>query len=96
MDYIEYKDFTIYQSQEQIYFEHVEHGDEYACCIYLDGDGKIRDYDACYVIPEQVGEWLGVAVACLGTGSCPQDSPATPYCEGQVAHFADPRHRCRE
>ena len=58
MDYIKYKDFVIYQSQDQIYFEHIEHGDEYACCVYLDGDGKIRDYDSCYVIPEQVGEWL--------------------------------------
>ena len=58
MDYIEYKDFTIYQSQDQIYFEHIEHGDEYACCIYLGGDGKIRDHDGFCVIPEQVGEWL--------------------------------------
>lgn len=58
MDYIEYKDFTIYQSQDQIYFEHIEQGEDYACCVYLDGGGKIHDYDMCYVMPKQVGEWL--------------------------------------
>lgn len=56
--YVIYKSFSVWPSQDEIYFEHVELGDEYACCVYLDGDGKIRDYDACYVIPEQVGEWL--------------------------------------
>ena len=58
MDYIEYKDFTIYQSQEQIYFEHIEYGEDDACCVYLDGAGNIYDYDMCYGIPDQVGEWL--------------------------------------
>lgn len=57
--YVMYKSFSVWPSQDQIYFEHNELGDEYACCVFLDkSTGKIFDYDSCAVIPEEVGDWL--------------------------------------
>lgn len=43
---------------DRLYFEHVEYGEDRACCVELDDDGKIYDYDMCYTIPKPVGQWL--------------------------------------
>ncbi len=52
-----YKDYGIYIKKEQIYFEHVNRGERDACCVFLEG-GRIYDYDGCFAIPNEVGQWL--------------------------------------
>ena len=52
-----YEGYAVYISKQQIYFEHVELGDEDACCVFLEG-GRIYDYDGCFAIPNEVGQWL--------------------------------------
>lgn len=43
---------------DRIYFEHLDYGEDSACCVYLDDSGNIHDYDMCYTIPLSVGWWL--------------------------------------
>lgn len=42
----------------RLYFEHIEHGEGRACCIELDENGDVYDYDMCSTIPNAVGQWL--------------------------------------
>lgn len=52
-----YKDYGVYIKKEHIYFEHVRRGDVDSCCVFLEG-GRIYDYDSCFAIPNEVGQWL--------------------------------------
>ncbi len=50
--------YVVYGDNEQLYFEHGIHGEDRSCCIYLDEEGNIYDYDMCHTIPTPVGQWL--------------------------------------
>ena len=52
-----YEGYGVYISKEQIYFEHEHLGEDDSCCVYLE-HGRIYDYDMCFAIPNEVGQWL--------------------------------------
>ena len=49
--------YTAYISEDQIYFEHNKYGEDDSCCVYIKHN-RIYDYDMCYCIPREVGDFL--------------------------------------
>ena len=52
-----YKGYGVYIRKDKIYFEHEQLGEDDSCCVYLD-NGRIYDYDMCFAMPNEAGEWL--------------------------------------
>ena len=52
-----YEGYGVYIKKDQIYFEHEHLGEDDSCCVYLE-HGRIYDYDMCFAMPNEVGQWL--------------------------------------
>ena len=52
-----YKSFGVYIGKDKIYFEHEDLGEDYSCCVFLE-NGRVYDYDMCFMMPHEVGQWL--------------------------------------